>query len=198
MTEPDSVKRDSLALPSLITGLLGFLGVTALLGLVFGIIALVRTKSIGQSGRGMAIGGIVASTVWIIALPLVSALLLITALRASNTPIALLQIDNCYNTARPGVDAVRVPCDGHHDGVVTDAYTMPQPAYPGERVAKAEAQRGCEDRLATMYGGQAAELPPGLEIVGYAPDEAAWVAGSPVAVCGLEPRSGTLFGPLPH
>lgn len=198
MTEPDSVERDRLALPSLITGLLGFLGITAVLGVVFGITALLRTKEIGQAGRGMAIGGIVAGAAWIVVLPLVAFFVQLSALSSSNAPIVALEVDNCYDTARPGADAVRVPCDGAHDGVVMDAYSIPLPAYPGEGAAQAAAQRGCEDRLAGMFGGHGVELPPGLKIVGYAPDEATWVAGKPVAVCGLESRSGPLVGPFPR
>ncbi|MCR6488828.1 DUF4190 domain-containing protein [Amycolatopsis sp. OK19-0408] len=196
MTEPDDVKRDSLAMPALITGLLGFLGITAALGLVFGTIALVRTREIGQAGRGLAIGGIVAAAAWIAVLSSLPFLLFTgSVLSASNAPIAVLEVDNCYNTARPGADAARVPCEGEHDGVVLDAYTMTKVAYPGERVARADAQRGCEDRLASRFTG---ELPPDLEIVGYPPTEASWIAGKQLAVCGLQSRSGPLFGPLPH
>src|SRR2546430_17461175 len=63
MTEPEPappVKRDGFAVPSLLTGVLGFFGVTAVLGVVFGIVTLVRTRRTGERGRGLAIGGVVA------------------------------------------------------------------------------------------------------------------------------------------
>src|SRR6185295_6684857 len=73
MTEPETAvpaERDGLAVPALVTGVLGFLGITAVLGLVFGITALVRIHRTGERGRGLAIGGIAASVVWITVLPL--------------------------------------------------------------------------------------------------------------------------------
>jgi hypothetical protein len=206
MTEPElepvaPAKRDGLAMPSLITGVLGFLGVTAVLGLVFGITALVRIHRTGERGRGLAIGGIAASVVWVTVLPLAAFLLAISQIGASDAPIAALQVGNCYNTARPGQDAVRVPCTEEHDGEVLDAFTVadPQTSYPGSRDAKASAQSSCESRLANMFGGLGAgRLPAGLELVGYPPGEDAWAAGNRLAVCGLEPRTGRLTGPLPR
>ncbi|MFI5592552.1 DUF4190 domain-containing protein [Amycolatopsis sp. NPDC051758] len=202
MTEPETAvpaERDGLAVPALVTGVLGFLGITAVLGLVFGITALVRIHRTGERGRGLAIGGIAASVVWITVLPLAVFLLAISQVGSSNAPIAALQVGNCYNTARPGQDAVRVPCTEEHDGEVLDAFTVadPQLSYPGSRDARASAQSSCESRLANMFGGRGAgRLPGELQLVGYPPDEAAWAAGSRLAVCGLEPRTGRLTGPL--
>jgi hypothetical protein len=201
MTEPDvvpPVKRDGFAVPSLVAGLLGFFGLTAVLGLVFGIVTLVRTRRTGERGRGLAIGGIVAGAVWLVALPVAAVLVLGSLLTSSNAPIAALEVENCYDTARPGRDATRVPCAGEHDGVVLDAFTMPGTAYPGDREAKTEVQRGCEDRMANMFGGLGAEVPPSLVVVGYAPDEGAWAAGTRIGVCGLQLGAGKLVGPLPR
>lgn len=201
MTEPHvapPVKRDGFAVPSLVTGLLGFFGLTAVLGLVFGIVTLVRTRRTGEGGRGLAIGGIVAGAVWLVALPIAGVLVLGSLLSSSNAPIAALEVENCYDTARPGRDAVRVPCAGEHDGEVLDAFTMSGTAYPGDRDARAQVQQSCEERMAGMFGGLGAEVPPSLTVVGYAPDEGAWSAGSRIGVCGLQSRVGKLTGPLPH
>ena len=201
MTEPDTappVKRDGFAVPSLITGLLGFFGITAVLGLVFGIVTLVRTRRTGERGRGLAIGGIVAGAVWLVALPVAAVVLVGGLLSVSNAPIAALKVEDCYDTARPGRDAVRVPCAGAHDGVVLDAFTMadPETAYPGDREAQASVLSRCEVRLSSMFGGTGAgSMPAELVYAGYAPDEAAWAAGSRIAVCGAQLRSGQLVGP---
>lgn len=200
MAEPDAApraKRDSFALPSLITGVLGFFGVTAMLGLVFGIVTLVRTRRTGERGRGLAIGGIVAGAVWLVALPIAAVLLVVGLLSASNAPIAELQIDNCYDTARPGRDAVRVPCTGPHDGVVLDAFTMadPETPYPGYREAQAAVLGRCQERQSKLLGGSDSAMPDQLVLTGYPPDEKAWAAGKRVAVCGMELRIGKLVGP---
>lgn len=49
------------AIASLVTGALGF----AVLGVIFGIIALQKVGDYGQKGRGMAIVGIILSGVWV-------------------------------------------------------------------------------------------------------------------------------------
>ncbi len=202
MTESQSAgpaKRDGVAVASLISGVLGFFGITALLGIVLGIAALVRIHRTGERGRGLAIGGIAAGAVWAMALPIAAIVLLAGLLSASNAPIAALQVDNCYNTARPGHDAARVPCSDQHDGVVLDAFTMadPQASYPGDREVKTAADRSCRLRMADLFGG-GVTIPPGLVLVGYAPDEDAWTAGARVATCGLQAASGRLSGPLPR
>ncbi|MEV6829398.1 DUF4190 domain-containing protein [Amycolatopsis sp. NPDC051102] len=196
---PGPAKRDGFAVASLITGVLGFFGITALLGVVFGIVALVRIHRTGERGRGLAIGGIAAGLVWAIALPVAAVLVLVRLLSFSNAPIAAMQVENCYDLGRLGTDAVRVPCAGEHDGVVLDAFTIagPETPYPGDREATAGVNRSCQTRSDTLFGG-AYEIPPGLVLVGYAPDEKAWKAGARIGTCGLEARAGRLTGPLPR
>lgn len=197
MNEDVPAKRDGFAVASLITGVLGFFGVTAVLGVGFGIAALVRLHRTGGRGRGLAIGGIAAGVVWAIALPIAVFVLVAGLLSASNAPIAALEIDNCYNKARPGRDAVRVTCAGEHDGLVLDAFTMASPntPYPGEKQAAAAVERSCQDRLDTLFHGEdAVELPPEVVVVGYAPDEKAWAEGKRNATCGMQRRSGRIPG----
>jgi hypothetical protein len=58
---PAVARTNTLAILSLIFGLLG-----GWLGLLFGIIALSQIKRTGESGRGMAIVGIIAALIWIV------------------------------------------------------------------------------------------------------------------------------------
>jgi prepilin-type processing-associated H-X9-DG protein len=73
-------KNSGLAVTSLVLGCLGLLscGITALVGLVLGIIALVRiNKSNGQlGGRGLALAGIIVSAVLLLLVSLPAAMLL--------------------------------------------------------------------------------------------------------------------------
>jgi len=193
MTEPETaapVKRDGFAVASLITGVLGFFGITAVLGVGFGTVALVRIHRTGGRGRGLAIGGIVAGVLWGIALPLAAIVLLANFVSATNAPIAAMEVDTCYTTARPGRDAVKVSCDDEHDGYVVDAFAMagPQTPYPGVREATDAAFRSCQDRTAGLFAGEGIKLPPEAVIVGYAPDKEAWEAGARNAACGLQGR----------
>lgn len=53
-------KKNTLAIVTLITGLLGF----CVLPVILGFVSLGQIKKTGESGRGMAITGIVASIIW--------------------------------------------------------------------------------------------------------------------------------------
>ena len=74
---PPSQGTNGFAIAALIFGIIG----GALLGFIFGFIALSQTKRTGQNGRGMAIAGIVLSALWTIGI-----LLLIVLAVASSTP----------------------------------------------------------------------------------------------------------------
>jgi len=74
---PPSQGTNGFAIAALIFGIIG----GALLGFIFGFIALSQTKRTGQNGRGMAIAGIVLSALWTIGV-----LLLITLAVASSRP----------------------------------------------------------------------------------------------------------------
>jgi len=68
---PTPAKTSGLAAASLILGFLGFCGLTAIVGLVLGIIAMVRiSKSEGRlKGQGLAIAGVIISAVFLLLLP---------------------------------------------------------------------------------------------------------------------------------
>lgn len=70
---PQQPGTNGMAIASLILGICGFLCVSPLVGLGLGIVALSRIKKTGQSGRGMAIAGIILSSVWIALLVLMLA-----------------------------------------------------------------------------------------------------------------------------
>lgn len=59
---------NGMAIASLVLGICGFLCVTPFVGIGLGIAALMRIKQTGQSGKGMAIAGIILSSLWILLL----------------------------------------------------------------------------------------------------------------------------------
>ncbi|HEX3921793.1 MAG TPA: DUF4190 domain-containing protein, partial [Streptosporangiaceae bacterium] len=65
---PPSAPRpgSGLAISSLVLGILGFLGITSVLGVILGIVALVQIRAQRQRGKGLAIAGIAVSTAWIV------------------------------------------------------------------------------------------------------------------------------------
>jgi hypothetical protein len=68
-----SAGTNGMAIASLILGICGFFCITPFLGIGFGIAALSRIGKTGQSGKGMAIAGIILSGLWILLLVLVLA-----------------------------------------------------------------------------------------------------------------------------
>jgi hypothetical protein len=59
---PASTGTNGFAITSLIFGILGMV----LFSVIFGIVALVQLRTRGQGGRGLAIGGLVASGCWVL------------------------------------------------------------------------------------------------------------------------------------
>ena len=76
---PGPAKTSGVAIASLILGILGFCGITALVGLILGIVALVKINRSGGrlSGQGLAIAGIsVSGFMLLFSIPIMAAMLL--------------------------------------------------------------------------------------------------------------------------
>lgn len=126
-------KTSGLAIASLILGALGFCGVTAILGIVFGIVARVQIRrSQGRlAGRGLALTGIILSVVMLFVM-FVAAGLILPALakmkqqgRFQRQPSMEIQTDNnsdCGKNLRQVSLALRLYAD-QHDGKCPPAAT---------------------------------------------------------------------------
>jgi hypothetical protein len=185
------------AIASLLLGILGICGFSLILGLILGITALVQIGRTGQSGRGMAISGIVLSLLWAGALTVGVIYLTDKAKTTGTTPtIVGLKVGECYNTPLAyGLDATKIDCTMPHDGEVFDTVPLTgyiEGEYPGEDHLEQQAKSGCEARRAAKFG--ASYTPPveaGLAV--FYPDSAAWTAGTFTAVCTLQTTSDKQF-----
>ncbi len=101
-------KTSGLAIASLVLGILGLFcfGLTAVVGLVLGIVALVKiNKSQGRlAGKGIAIAGIATSGAFLLMLPLFAAMLLPALAKAKEKAQAI----NCVNNVKQLSLAVRL------------------------------------------------------------------------------------------
>jgi hypothetical protein len=106
-------KTSGLAVTALVLGILGAFtcGVTALFGLIFGIIAMVKVKNSGGklSGNGLALAGIILSLIFVFMIPILAALLLPALANAKQKA----QMINCLNNEKQLALAVKIYSDSH-------------------------------------------------------------------------------------
>jgi prepilin-type processing-associated H-X9-DG protein len=108
-------KTSGLAVTSLVLGVLGVFtcGLTALFGLILGIIAMVKVKNSGGklSGNGLALAGVIVSAVFLFLIPIFAAMLL-PALAAAKQKA---QNINCVNNEKQLALAVRIYSGDNHN-----------------------------------------------------------------------------------
>jgi len=109
-------KTSALAITSLVLGILGVFtcGITALIGLILGIIAMVRVSNSRGAlrGFGIALAGIIVSGIFLVMIPIYAAMLL-PALAAAKQKA---QTINCVNNEKQLALAVKIYSSGnaHH------------------------------------------------------------------------------------
>jgi len=111
---PMPAKTSGLAITSLVLGILGLFtcGITALFGLILGVVAMVKAKSPGRGaagGSGIALAGVIVSAIFLLMIPIFAAMLL-PALAAAKQKA---QEINCMNNEKQLALAVRIYSDDH-------------------------------------------------------------------------------------
>ncbi|WLW52445.1 DUF4190 domain-containing protein [Streptomyces sp. YU58] len=149
-TRPSPV--NGVAIAALVLGLLCFVPAA---GLVLGVIALAQIRRKGQSGKGMAIAGVVLSSVglalWVVTLATGAASGIWRDVKdgASGNSSFSLVAGQCFDV--PGgslegltYDVDEVPCEGGHDGEVFGSVTMSGgSAFPGDDAVSETADEKC-------------------------------------------------------
>src|ERR1017187_7512237 len=111
---PGPIKTSGMAIASLVLGILGLCGITALVGLVLGIVSLVKINRSGGrlSGQGLAIAGIcVSGFMLFFSIPVMAAMLLPALAQARQKA----QRINCVNNMKQLGLAVRMYALSHND-----------------------------------------------------------------------------------
>ena len=110
---PAEAKTSGMAIASLVLGILGFCGITALVGLILGIVALVKINRSGGrlSGQGLAIAGIsVSGFMLLFCIPMMAALTLPALAQAKQKA----QRISCAGNMKHLALAVRMYADDHN------------------------------------------------------------------------------------
>jgi hypothetical protein len=177
--QPPPVQRaNRFAIASLVCGFVGGLGVGSVLGIAFGITALVQIKRRPQRGRGIAIAGLVISVLTLV----VGAGLLAAAFISDSRDRAAgidrvstdrLEVGQCIRTVGESTEIYSmpvVPCDQPHEAEVYHVFTVADGPFPGYPALEDESSVRCSEALEPY-------LTPGneeLDIAYVYPHEGNW------------------------
>ncbi|PKV87618.1 DUF4190 domain-containing protein [Streptomyces sp. TLI_146] len=201
----EPARTSGLAIASLVTGIVCCVPP---LGLVLGAVALRQIRKHGQGGKGMAITGVVLSSI-----STVLAVVLVVSGAASafwdgfrdgldevkSTRSTMdLRKGDCFDV--PGGELERevenviiVPCGKPHDGEVSGSFKLEGSSFPGDKAITALADRKCW-AVEQEYAMDSWALPVEAESYYYTPSTRSWRLGDHSVTCSFATTSGKLTG----
>lgn len=180
------------------------------LGLVLGLIALWQIKKRGERGKGMAITGIVLSSIS-------TALLLVAVARggigealdgfrkgmdeaARSRSTLDLRKGDCFNLPGSGVqeqettDVAVVDCAGEHEAEVAGGFKVRgYDSYPGESRLDELADKRCRE-INDTYTLDPWAVPKGTEMYYYLPTKRSWRLGDDAVTCAFATEGAKIRG----
>jgi Domain of unknown function (DUF4190)/Septum formation len=208
---------DGMASAALVLGLLGFVWICAILGIVFGIIARNRTRQTFQRGRGQATAGIVLGSVWLALY--VAAIVVVVAVSSSSSsaPPApasgvagsqavkpwTLTAGACFDmpNVTPGKpvsvpSVVQILCTQPHNAQIFATFNVSGSflSYPGVAKLSSLAGSGCATRAPASL--DSAKVSDSMSIRYLYPEEASWLAGVRTVSCVVYNPTPTLTSSL--
>ncbi|MFF3324655.1 DUF4190 domain-containing protein [Streptomyces sp. NPDC002889] len=205
---PQRTPVNGLAITALVVGLVCCVPP---LGLILGLIALRQIRRKGERGKGMAVAGVILSSI--------STLLVLVFLlsgggakvwedvregmrEASHTRSTLdLRKGDCFNV--PGADLERevtgvevVDCAQPHEGEISGTFTLKKSdTWPGAGEAEAETEGRCE-KTNNQYAKDEWIIPEEAWTYYYIPTRRGWRLGDHTVVCGFAVEEEKLEGSL--
>ncbi|MER6356983.1 DUF4190 domain-containing protein [Streptomyces sp. NPDC001634] len=181
-------------------------------GLVLGVIALGQIGRRGERGRGLAIGGIVMSSIGLA--------VLVTAFATGgahdfwegfrdgarntrgNGVTFSVQKGECFNAPGGSLegeasDVDKVPCSGSHQAEVFADFSLPGGGYPGDEAVGRTADDKCY-ALQDAYTMDFWAVPESVGVYYFTPTRESWSYGDREVTCmfGSADKKGTLTGSL--
>ncbi|MFI0453508.1 DUF4190 domain-containing protein [Actinomadura sp. 6N118] len=181
-------KTSRLAIASLVTGIVGCLSIV---GVVLGVVALVRIRRTGERGQGLAIGGIVAGAVWsAIAVAVASGTLSVWTTPAERgadgvpRPVPTNEgVGGCFDFRGEAGDfrggTVDLSCEMPHDAQAVRLYKAPAGPYPDRQAHKKIVETEC----VKAYRNFREPPSPDLILGARAINELDWAAGTRNVLC---------------
>ncbi|MDI6105442.1 DUF4190 domain-containing protein [Actinoplanes sp. NEAU-A12] len=136
---------------ALVASICGGLGIGSLLGIGFGIAALVQIKRRPQKGRGLAISALVISGLTLVVTIAVIIGAFINEARDSaagieDVDVAELKAGDCIGDVSESSaisDLPTMPCSQPHMAEVYHVFTFPSGSYPGSTAVVTESEERC-------------------------------------------------------
>ena len=196
--QPGSGGTSGFAIASLIFGLLGGI----LLSVIFGIVALVQIKKRGQTGRGMAIAGLVLSGCWVLLIGVGIAVAVISdsgndattagGTNSGSVAVTTLKPGDCLNGISTGSGAIEdlpvISCALPHEGEVYAVFELPAGPWPGDTQVQQQAEKRCESEL-DQY---AAKPPATVEVLYLHPLRQSWSRDRGVTCVATDEKGATM------
>ncbi|GAA1890112.1 DUF4190 domain-containing protein [Actinomadura bangladeshensis] len=185
---PVGVRRrtNRFAIVAIVTGVLGLV----LFAVGFAVAALVQTGRRGEKGRGLAIGGLAASLVWVAA---IAAVVTVGPLSSGSSgpgvradgrvAVTAMRPGDCFSElveTPDGMFAKPLPCTTPHRGELSASTELSDVPYPGVREARDRAWTACRERTEFLERSRYGE---DLELHVAPPDEDAWKTGDRTVRC---------------
>ena len=193
---PVATGTNGFAIASLILGILG--GV--LLSVIFGIIALGQLRKRPQGGRGLAIGGLVASGCWVLIIAAGVTVAIISGAGSDDgngdgtVAVTTLDPGDCINDLEETNSVENlpvVPCSAPHDGEVYAVFNLADGPWPGDTAVQQQAETRCNDEF-DKYASSPDEK---LELFYLHPLKSSWWRDRGVTCIATDPsgpRTGSL------
>ncbi|HEY3562658.1 MAG TPA: DUF4190 domain-containing protein [Kribbella sp.] len=183
---------NGVAIAALVCALGGiFIGLSAPVAIVLGIVALVQIGRRPQAGKGMAIAGVVIGSLVSLGYALLIGLLIAIGTSeddsgapdpgASSAYIDELEIGDCFDDTSSDDEVARRECPEQHDGELVAVVTLPDGTYPGDKNIDKLADRACTPPFGTYVGKSRDESE--LYLAWWTPDKYTWNSGDRRVFC---------------
>ncbi|MEV5961796.1 DUF4190 domain-containing protein [Kribbella sp. NPDC051952] len=188
---------NGLATAALATGLGGLVipfGAPVAIGL--GIAALVQLRKRQESGKGMAIAGLViGSLITLGYLALIAFMIVLgsgsegdygssgpgSTSSGSAVDVDALAVGECFDDGDDEGEVVRRPCPQAHDGEIISNITLPEGPYPGDKNVVKAAKSGCAGDFAKYVGNTMDKSE--LDLAWWTPDQDLWEDEDRLVIC---------------
>ncbi|MBO0824396.1 MAG: DUF4190 domain-containing protein [Actinobacteria bacterium] len=214
---PPPPGTSGMAIASFVLGLVGFFVITAIVGIVLGIVALRELRKTFQSGKGLAIAGIVIGSAWLALLVagIVAGVVAAQTGSSVSPPTApqgtgegrvdpfTLKTGDCFDNPTPTsgqvqriTSVVQTQCTQPHNAQIFATFNVSGSplSYPGDAKMRSLATAGCSARSKTSL--DATRVTKEMTIRFLFPVQGSWLGGHRTISCIIFNSTPTLTSSL--